>query len=213
MGLRRILAHLEDFTMSLELWNTLATFGTFVVITATAIAALIQLRHMRGSNQISALSDLYAKRQAPEFVLASHFVFTGLPAKMQDPAFRYQIAHREARTAENAELIAHILIVGSFYEEMGLFVKAGLVDPDLVCDMHAPNIVAGWNALLEPLSVFRYDSPAWGENFEYLAVVAEDWAAKHRLGAYPAHTRRIDVPSTWRDADDRYATQRATGSR
>ncbi|MBV8282486.1 MAG: hypothetical protein JO347_10555, partial [Candidatus Eremiobacteraeota bacterium] len=43
--------------MSLELWSTIAAVGTFVVITATAIAAVIQLRHMRSSNQITILND------------------------------------------------------------------------------------------------------------------------------------------------------------
>jgi hypothetical protein len=31
--------------MKLEYWNTIAALGTFLVITASAIAALIQLRH------------------------------------------------------------------------------------------------------------------------------------------------------------------------
>ena len=44
--------------MSLELANTLATLGTFVVIAATAIAAILQLRHARTSNQIAALNEL-----------------------------------------------------------------------------------------------------------------------------------------------------------
>ena len=44
--------------MSTELVNTFATLGTFVVIAATAIAAIVQLRHMRGSNQIVALNEL-----------------------------------------------------------------------------------------------------------------------------------------------------------
>jgi hypothetical protein len=44
--------------MSLQLVNTLATFGTFVVIAATAIAAIVQLRHARSSNHIAALNEL-----------------------------------------------------------------------------------------------------------------------------------------------------------
>ncbi len=41
-----VVIFLED-RMSLELFNSLATFGTFLVISATAIAALYQLRHAR----------------------------------------------------------------------------------------------------------------------------------------------------------------------
>ena len=33
--------------MSLDLVNTLATLGTFLVISATAITAIVQLRHAR----------------------------------------------------------------------------------------------------------------------------------------------------------------------
>ncbi len=36
--------------MSLELWSTISSIGTFVVIAATAIATVIQLRHLRASS-------------------------------------------------------------------------------------------------------------------------------------------------------------------
>jgi hypothetical protein len=43
--------------VSLELWSTLAAVGTFVVIAATAIAAFVQLRHIRRSNQLAGLQS------------------------------------------------------------------------------------------------------------------------------------------------------------
>jgi hypothetical protein len=51
--------------MSLELVNTLATFGAFVVIAATAIAAIVQLRHARSSNHIAALNELRETMESP----------------------------------------------------------------------------------------------------------------------------------------------------
>lgn len=39
--------------MSLELLTTLATIATTVIIGATAIAAIVQLRHLRAGNQIA----------------------------------------------------------------------------------------------------------------------------------------------------------------
>jgi len=56
--------------MSLELVNTAATLGTFVVIAATAVTAVIALRHARSSNQIAALNELRAGRQTESFVNA-----------------------------------------------------------------------------------------------------------------------------------------------
>jgi len=38
--------------MTLEVVNTIASIATLLAIAATAIAALGQLRHMRGSNQM-----------------------------------------------------------------------------------------------------------------------------------------------------------------
>ena len=92
--------------MSLELANTLATIGTFVVIAATAIAAVLQLRHARSSNQIAALNELRETTETPEYMEAAHFVQGGLGAKLRDPAFRYQVTKRSARTDETRALIA-----------------------------------------------------------------------------------------------------------
>jgi hypothetical protein len=106
--------------MSLELVNTFGTLGTFIVIAATATAAIVQLRHMRGSNQITALNELRETMETPDFQAASHFVGAELPAKLRDPAFRYQLVHRFARTDENRPLITRINSLGNFYEGMGL---------------------------------------------------------------------------------------------
>jgi len=197
--------------MSLELWNTFGTFGTFLVIAATGIAALVQLRHMRGSNQIAALSDLYEKQGTPEFVSARQFVLGGLAEKMQDPAFRYQVVHAVARTEENAVLIAKILAVGSYYEEVGVLMKSGLVDRAFLFDLQGPTIVDAWDALSEVTAMRRaHQSLLVYENFEYLTVLAQEWLAKHPSGTYPANVRRLDLPNKWRSADEQYAAALAT---
>jgi hypothetical protein len=194
--------------MSLELLNT---FGTFVVIAATALAALVQLRHMRSSNQIAALSDLYERMRAPDFVSAQQFVVKRLPEKMQDPGFRYQAVHRAARTDETAELIAKISAVGSYHEEMGLLTKSRLIDVDLLCDMHSQTIIQAWDALSEFTAIAREQyGRAIYENFEYVTVLAQDWMAKHRAGTYPANVRRLDLPNKWRSTDMAYAASLAT---
>ncbi|MDB5026584.1 MAG: hypothetical protein JWO66_273, partial [Candidatus Eremiobacteraeota bacterium] len=40
--------------MSLELWTTIGSVGALFVLGTAAIAALIQLRHMRTNNQLQA---------------------------------------------------------------------------------------------------------------------------------------------------------------
>ena len=66
--------------MSAEWVTAMATLGTFVVITASAIAALLQLRHTRGSNQILALTECRERLESDEFQNARRFVSQNYPS-------------------------------------------------------------------------------------------------------------------------------------
>jgi hypothetical protein len=196
--------------MSLELVNTLATFGTFFVIAATAIAAVVQLRHARGSNHIAALNEIRETMESADFQAAELFVNTELRAKLQDPAFRHQYAERSARTAETLPLIRKITTVGNFYEGMGTFVKTGLVDSDLVFDMFSYQAAQTWERLAPIIAIGRRSiGDALWENFEYLAVLSQDWLTAHPKGTYPVGVRRIEVKDEWLIADMQYAASLA----
>ena len=194
--------------MTLELWNTFATFGTFVVIAATAIAALVQLRHARGSNQIAALNELEEVSHKPQFEAADHFIKTELELKLKDPEFRFQVCHRAARTPEIRAITAKIQTIGNFYESMGLLIKSGLVDKDLVVSTW--DISGEWERLAPFTAVVRRElgNSVW-ENFEYLTVLAQDWLEAHPQGAYPSGVRRIGLKDEWLEADRQYEASRA----
>ena len=195
--------------MTLELWNTFATFGTFVVIAATAIAALVQLRHARGSNQIAALNELQDASQTPQFEEAQHSVSTELGSKLKDPEFRYQLANRAARAIENRAFMGKINLVGNFYEHLGLLVKTGLIDRELALDFWSGTTPLAWEAFAPYLAIARRSAgDATWENFEYLAVLSQDWRAAHPKGAYPAATRRIGLKDAWLEADRQYEASR-----
>ena len=191
--------------MSFELVNTLATLGTFAVIAATAIAAIFQLRHMRSSNQITALNELRETMESLEFMAASQFVRVELSSRLRDPAFRYQISNRSARTDEYRALIAKMSLLGNFYEAMGLLVKTSLVEQDLVMEMWSKNVLNDWERL-EPYIAIRRRATGDGlyENFEYLAVLAQYWIAAHPKGTYPAGVPRLAIKDKWLEADKRY---------
>ncbi len=192
--------------MPLEMWNTLASFGTFLVIAATAVVAIYQLRHIRASNQIAILNELQSIQGTPDFVRALHFVYSELATKMQDPAFRYQLAHRTARTAENNDQISSAELVGDYYENVGVFAKTGLVDRQLLLDVKAVVVLDAWNALSGVTAILRaHYGRALYENFEYLAVLSEDAIAAAPDGEYPRNMRRLDLPNQWQSADEEYA--------
>jgi Domain of unknown function (DUF4760) len=196
--------------MSLELVNTLATFGTFVVIAATAIAAVIQLRHARSSNHIAAINELRETMETPDFQAAQQFTLRDLPAKMLDPGFRYQLAHPEARTDEMRPLIAKANSLANFYEAMGVLVKTGLVDANLVLEMWCDTAIQTWERMapVAAISRRRGGDGLW-ENFEYLTTLAQDWISAHPNGTYPAGRRRIQLNDEWLDADKQYAASLA----
>jgi hypothetical protein len=198
--------------MSLELVNTLGTFGTFVVIAATAIAAIVQLRHARSSNHIAALNELRETMETPGFLAALHFVQGELSAKLEDPAFRYQLGVPAARTDDMRPSIAKANAIGNFYETMGLLVKTGLVERELVFEMWAANAISGWEDLAEYAAISRRRlGPVVWENFEYLMVLAQDWMAAHPKGTYPPGVRRTELTDKWLDADRQYSASLAPG--
>jgi hypothetical protein len=196
--------------MSQETLSTAAAVGTFVVIAATAIAALVQLRHMRSSYQIAALNELQDASQTPQYEEAQHFVLTELAGKLKDPEFRYQLGHRAARTAENRVLRGQVNVVGNFYEHLGLLVKTGLIDRELALDFWSGTTPVTWEVLAPYTAIARraVGDSVW-ENFEYLAVLAQDWLAAHPKGSYPVGARRIGLKDEWLKADAQYAASRA----
>ena len=196
--------------MSLELWNTFATFGTFIVIAATAIAALVQLRHARGSNQIAAIAELLSEENTPQFAEAVRFVTTELPTKLKDPEFRYQLANRQARSSENQKFFTQRAAIGNHYEQMGLLVKTGLIDPNIALNIWNSTALATWKQLASSISIARRKrgKASW-ENFEYIAVLSEDWIAAHPEGEYPNGIRRFDLSDEWLEADKQYEASRA----
>jgi hypothetical protein len=197
--------------MSLELVNTLATFGTFLVIAATAIAALVQLRHARSGNQIEALAELREELGNPEMQSAARFVRHGLTEKVKDPAFRYQCGNRDALSAENQLLWNQMTRVANYYEGIGVLVKGGLADRNLVLDSWSGTILLSWNLLVPVIAIVRQsltDSSIW-ENFEYVAVLSEDWETAHPRGTYPAGVRRMILDYPWLEADKQYAASLA----
>jgi hypothetical protein len=192
--------------VSLELANTLATFGTFAVIAATAIAAVVQLRHARSSNQITALNELRETTESPGFLDAVDFVQGELSTKLQDPAFRYQIAIRSARTDETRALLAKINTIGNFYESMGVFLETRLVDREPVLQLWDGVVILTWGHLAPYAAILRRSAGnALWEKFEYLTVLAQDWIAARPKGTYPAGVRRIEIKDEWLEADGQYA--------
>lgn len=186
--------------MNPEWLTAIGTIGTFIVIAASAIAALLQLRHMRGSNQIIALTEIRETLESPDFREAQRFVSYELPKRLADPEERLRIAQPQSQFDGEYQVID---TVANFFESMGMFVKSGIIDKELACDLWSFVIVRNWKALLPVVTYAREDlnEPSLWENFEYLAWLSERHLSNHRHGSsYPQRAARMQADRSLIDA-------------
>jgi len=185
----------------MEFWATLASVGTFVVIGATAIAAMVQLRHMRAGNQIAAIMKLDSLLTTAEFRQARRFLQDELPQRLRDPEYRAEL--QRVPIGEGAKLL---LVAGNCYEEMGLFVKRGIIDSAMACDLWSAQITGDWREMAPAIAIIRRThGPATWENWEYLVGLAQDWLERFPQGTLPKHWRRQVL-------EDIYLTEDSTQS-
>jgi hypothetical protein len=190
--------------MSLELINTLGTVTTVAIVAAAAIAAMVQLRHLRAGNQINAMLSI-GESLDKEFLDAQHFVQKELAAALKDPDFRaYSAAMSRGIPPPEAprvyiEVRRAAIAVANKYEELGILVRHGIVDQDLFIERYVNIIGQGW-AALETFTAFSRAASGtdsiW-ENFEYLAVLSQDWIKQHPEGVYPKGVRRMQLHNPW----------------
>jgi hypothetical protein len=188
--------------MSAEWVTAIATAGTFVVIAASAIAALIQLRHMRGSNQIVALTECRETLESPEFRDAQRFVSFELPKRLQ--------SDEECRKIAQLPFVGEYQAIGTvanFFESMGLFVKTGIIDRRIACDFWSEVVLRNWRALSPVAAYVRHaiGQQALWENFEYMAILSERYQREHPtsypngLPHMPVDASLIERSKRWQD--------------
>ena len=179
--------------MSLELWNTVGTVGTFIVITATAVAAIIQLRHLRQRISSGFGADLMQQPRVHELF---DYIRHELPTLMEDPVFRAGLDKKPADRREHPEL--HLC---DLYEQIGSYVRAGLIDEELLIRPQFQNIIMNWDVLEPAIMIVRRKRPAALANFEYLAMRARAWYDRFPKGDYPSGTPRSPGTDIWLAAD------------
>ena len=190
--------------MSLELLNTFGTLLTAAIVAATAIAALVQLRHLRAGNQINAMLSIGNQYDHKEFRDARHLVQQKVAAALEDPLFReYEFAVSRSLPVATvpddfAQLRSAVNLIGNTHEELGILVKNGIVDKDIFLDRYCWVIAEGWKQMERYVAYIReiVSNNAIWENFEYLAVLSEDWMAQHQSN-YPRGVRRMQLSHPW----------------
>jgi len=172
--------------MTLEAWNTAAAIGTFVVITASAIAALAQLRHLRAGNQLSGLITVFGMLQDPSVRDLVNFVRHDLAERMKDADFRASLLEIPIDRSKHPEFY-----LCDMYNHIGSFVRSGLIDERTYLQTDWFNVNLYWGLLVDAIAICRTNRPHVFENFEYLAARAKAWIKEHPYGDYPRTEQRL----------------------
>jgi hypothetical protein len=188
--------------MLLQSLNSVAPLATLVIIAVAAFAAVVQLRHLRASNQLSGLLTILHYSQDPEEQKRRDFVLNDLETRMQDGDFRRSLTQLPIDPSVHIELK-----VCDFFEQVGNYVKRGLIDESAYLDTACDFVETMWEKLEPVIAIMRRtrDQTLY-DNFEYLTARARLWIARHPHGNYPRNTRRIAVRDKWLTTD-------STGSR
>ena len=187
--------------MTAEILTAIASVGTLVVITATAIAGFVQLRHLQASNQIETLNAFRNAFESPEIRNLSD-AMPAIRERLDDPQGRAELEVRLPPWVRPAMPTLRL------FEILGIYVRQGIVSKKIVCDMWSPVIVGDWD-MLEPLIVVmrRRSGITLFENFELIAYYSKHWLA-NEVSTYPKRTPRIAAADPWAAIDAESKTER-----
>lgn len=181
-----------------EYLTAFASIATFLVIAVTAIAAVVQLRHIHGANQLTGLLHVTEAWRSEALQSANKFIQEELPQRLLDPAYRAELMGPDPDRRSHPELL-----VADMIEQTGSYIKYGMIDGEQFLDLTNSYIVHMWVNLKEVVLLRRAGSGSNSmyENLEYLAVLAQDFDERFKDGNYPRGARRLVSDAEWQNVD------------
>ena len=196
--------------MSSETVTSVASVATTVVIAATAVAAMIQLRHMRSGNAIEAILSFRAMLEDDVHRGAATLLRGGDMARaLEDPQFReylYRNAHKLPHNEPPAEPYLRLheaaIAIGNSFELIGGMVRNKIVPLEIFLPNYWWVVSNQWNNLEQYIAMMReyVDSPGLYVDFEYLTVLSRQWGEEHP-DSYPRGASRIATNNLYPIAD------------
>jgi len=151
--------------MNLEGLNTFAAVGTFLVIAATAIAAVVQLRHMQRGNWLTVQLKILEMWTSPAVQEPYDYIKTVLPEKLKDPKYRAELEFGPIDRTVHREMV-----MIDWNAHLGLMLEKGALDETFL-QFYQPAIVICWRELAPVLALLRRHRDEHGiEHFDYLVA-------------------------------------------
>lgn len=167
--------------MRIELVSVAISGLTFAVIAATAIAATIQLRHMRANNELSALMTLLDDWKGDDLQRWFRFVRIELPEKLKDPAFLDDLRRETVDRTNHPELN-----MCDFWEQVGTYVRFGLINKDALLSIAGYTVKNIYESVQPCIAAIREsEGDSLYENFELLATLGALYQRRYPNGRYP----------------------------
>lgn len=190
----------------LEVLNTVAAIGTFLVITGSAIAAVVQLRHLRASNQLEGLLDVVGRLEDAKVYEWFSETRRDLPALLEDPQYVQSVIHG------TYDRNVAWLQIANRHERIGSLLKYKLIPEEPFLDVYSTVVMQTWDLMLPLTALVRFRNKNIWENFEYMYVRAKAFDERYQGGNFPKGVPRAKVPEApFGDAQVR-ATESAPNS-
>jgi hypothetical protein len=163
-------------------WEAVTALGTLFsafVVAVAAIAAVVQIRHLRAGNQLEAILRIYDAFNSAEMMAARRYVLLELPEVLKDEHVRRSLA------APGQQIDPRMTRVGNFFNELGALVVDGFLEERLVWPL-VPIAARAWR-IVAPIALEwrrQQDDPVWAD-FEYIASLEDHVTRTTHIGRFP----------------------------
>ena len=138
--------------------SALAAIAGALVVLVGAVAAIVQLKHLRLTYQIGTYVDLMGRLNSPEMVAAREYVETCdfRDAALLEKTLREGLDHR-------------VLMYGGFYQAVARLINHGIADRDLFAPIitTSPGVWKKLGPLARAWRQHHPSNPRWAD-FEYM---------------------------------------------
>ena len=143
---------------------------TTLVIAATAIAAVVQIRQLKLATQLEGFLALHREYGSPEMYIAREYVANELPKRLLDQKYRDELEGGAAFSGTHPELV-----VGNFWEKVGTLVSTGLLAPNLYLETGAYRVIEAWDQLGDVIALRRKKEPLQWAGFDHIVRLSREY--------------------------------------
>lgn len=184
--------------MTLASISALANIMTLVILSIGAIAALVQLRHLRNANVLASMLAVEARFAQPELQRALLYVQNELPHKLDDQTYRAVLTARGYIDPDTHPEMAAC----NWFNEMGTMIEGDFLDEEVFLDSYGRLVEYYWHLLGPAISLLRIERGS--EQYAAFGRLAYRAARRRERGGgggYPRGVPRLPLTDPWAEID------------